>query len=56
MDSLLFENGQKNAQTFYWGESDRAWGAPMTCYLKKENKTKKAKLTRAQCFDRFGCG
>ena len=45
MDNLLFENGQKNVHIFYWGEGSRRGGIQMTRYLRKQNKSKKAKLT-----------
>lgn len=45
MDNLLFENGQKNVHTFYWGEGKREGGIRMTWYLRIQNKTKPAKRT-----------
>lgn len=56
MDNLLFENGQKNVHTFYWGEGNREGGIQMTGYLRKHNKTKQAKLTHALCFNHVACG
>lgn len=38
MDNLLFENGQKNVHTFYWGAGKREGGIPTTWYLNKNTK------------------
>lgn len=57
MDNLLFENGQKKRFIlFYWGECGREGDVQMTQYVRKQNKTKKAKLTYGSCFNRIGCG
>lgn len=57
MDNLLFENGQKKRFIlFYWGECGREGDVQMTQYVRKQNKTKEAKLTYGSCFNRIGCG
>lgn len=56
MDNLLLKMGKKKVHTFYGEEGSREGGIQMTWYGRKQNETKKAKLTQGRCFNRFGCG
>lgn len=58
MANLLFENGKKKKRflLFIGGRVVEKGGIQMTWYVRKQNKTKKAKLTHAHCYNRVGCG